>query len=69
MYCNRKKQEESVLKQEESDKSKVDAGDILSFNAENDPDFTPSKICVDRVEIEKNNRSVANTVDTIFVIS
>ena len=54
-------------RKQESDKSVANAEDILdkSVNSENDPDFTPSEICLDKEEIEKSNRSISDIADIL----
>ena len=51
----------------QSDKSVANAEDILdkSVNSENDPDFTPLEICLDKGEIEKSNRSITDIADIL----
>ena len=54
-------------RKQESDKSVANAEDILdkSVNSENDPDFTPSEICLDEEEIEESNISITDIADIL----
>ena len=54
-------------RKQESDKSVANAEDILnkSVNLENDPDFTPSEICLEYREIEEGNRNITDIADIL----